>query len=518
MRYLLLLLFCLPLIVNASENTVSWGKAMKSKKNESHIILAADENNYYILKTKGRKSYLKKVNSNNHIAIDSVKIKRRINKVIHNVYNAIYFGGKIWVLSFSNEKTSRKRIFWMHELDTESMIMKSPKEIFHYYIGEKNKINKYSKDDLFYLNYNLMSSSPLGQYLFILSSNESKPFFNNGYVSMDLNVQSKLYMDNLYTNYVSKFKLPTKNFKIYQSEIDLDGSVYLLGRTHEYSQKNSISRIDTYGKNNLQIIKFNPINGHYDVVLIEDDIFLHDFKMVVDNNIHIVGMGDTDASKTVLVYQVYNSDLIIQYESADTLEDDYINGFNSSNDKKRFKYAYKKQFGHLAANYPLLNFDFINIELLDNGNLILVMEKNTIEYSTLAHYETVPFKKGELLMFCFNNKGLTWKTSVHKNQRSTIPNDPKLGAFVHADGTNIHVYYNTEGQFSEDFTTTTSKDAFIKHVIIDEKGKLISVTNKKFGGLKRLFLDKEACYEPYPGKIVFKASNEKQVVFGSFQY
>ena len=98
--------------------------------------------------------------------------------------------------------------------------------------------------------------------------------------------------------------------------------------------------------------------------------------MIVDDNIHIIGIGQTEDSRSVINYQIYNSKLINQFDFSDTLDSDFVNRLNSKNEKDLFKFGYKRSEGRKSPNIPLLNFDFIYTEVQKNGNVIMVLEKN----------------------------------------------------------------------------------------------------------------------------------------------
>jgi hypothetical protein len=529
MKFLLILSFVILNSIHAQSPEIVWGAVQKQSKNRLLNYSIANGDFYYQLFSDESEIELKKINKTTMLTLDSTTIELDRENTKHAMINFFAFGDGIWLYTRSQDYSKKIASTWLHSIEPTTLAFSPPIKVAdHYYpVNDESESYTYSTDD--YSNYifsqNLMTLnlSFLNAYCMTLSCENMTPVYGvpNIESQKERILISTIYEDNFDKKLDAKFKMPSPHFFIEQIEIDLDGSIYFLGYTSKViSNSKYLGRKMEEGED-LQIVKFNPFSGEYKVELVGDEYpYLQDYEISVDGDITLTGRNfngvlGSDKIETI----VYSNDLIKKKSFGHEIENDLADSLNTAEEIQYYKWRYKNAIGEYPPSAPLLNFEIIYSEILNNGDHVFALEKRS--YANVGSMGQYPGGEyGPIRIISISKNGtLNWTQTIKKHQLSIKKH---VGVFIHNDGENLYVWYN-ESDFLEKYANhnyieTTGKIIYktkrIRFLKINSDGEIIENSATPCDPKNPLYLEPENCCEIEPGVVIMHLSNMKREVSG----
>ncbi|NOQ76063.1 MAG: hypothetical protein GQ574_28915 [Crocinitomix sp.] len=522
MKYILILFILIPTYSLTQTSDITWGTILENKAYGKSQFLFKKNDFIYELHDIKNKKEIWKINSDNLQIVNRVEIELKWNNNEHHLIKGFVFGGRQWLFTWTHNQAKGTSTTWTHSFDISTLSISEPTHIFDYN-SPNTKTLKIVGDDyttrIFSRSMMRIETSMLGQYAMVMSC---KGLVKNLHVKnkekqQPRTFQTQLFTDSFENSEVADFKPPADNFYIEQSYIDLDGSVYMLGRSIDVALNNSnMPKISNY--HDLQLLKYDPISGDYISEKIEaDKPFYTNNKLLVDGDLHFVSLYDLpENDKTQLIYKSYNSDLINKRSFNCEVGNAHINIGSKEDLARESKYEVHGPKGKRV--FPI-EFDFVFFEKLNNGDALCILEKRSLLYAGDKNY----YLSGDLLLFCFNSDSVKWTKKIEKDQKaiSTEFEVNHLGTYAYLQNDKIHLYYN-ESPYKTEMESnsfTIKFDEFqpnhIKHIILAYDGAITEQSNFTIQGSKKpLFIEPDNCAEIAPGVIRMAASNKKERKIG----
>lgn len=528
MKLSVLLLIFTAAISFSQTKEVMWGPIQKhSSASSYYALIAADQYIYEIKKTKST-SYIKKINQENLIATDSAKLALKWDNETHEIIRGFMFAGKPHVFTKTFDNYKGITTTWIHLLNTDNLTLSEPLKIADYNTPDVKAAQLDPNDEatrIFSYNLIRIHTSLLGEHCVAISC---KDMVGNVVENDKKNEQERTLETHFFTEDFQKrqskyFKAPSNNFYIYHMAVDLDGSIYILGRTLEVDLARAMTarNQNIYAINNLQIIKYDPLSGDYINEKIElDGDFLQDVRMIVDGEIHIAGIAEDESNSSHFFYANYTSELIQKTSVKEEISQELCSQLNLKQETDLAKRTYKKTYGHEPKNLPLLNFQPILFEKLNNGDIIFGLEKKSFVLNGADYYNLY----GDIVLFCYNGATKKWVKIIEKDQKTSSAKYAGSVSFI--DGENLHILFNEgdykvemeEGYKAVDLTLQLSKPKRIRHYILNDSGEITKNSEFNLSLKNPLFLETVKCGELAPGVIVLHATNKTKKVMGLFTY
>jgi hypothetical protein len=528
MKISLIILIFIPILTHSQTKDIIWGPIQKYSSSASYSTLVATEDLIYELKKTQSTSYLKKIDQKNMIALDSAKLELKWESETHEIIRGFMFLDKPHVLTKTFDQYKGITSTWVHILNEEELKLSDPFKIADYNTPavKKTGINP-NEEATRIFSYNLIRihTSLLGEHCIAISSKDlvGNVVENDKDKQQDRILETHFFTESFQKRKLNYFTPPSNDFYFYQIALDLDGSVYMLGRTWEvdFSRTMTARNQNIYGINNLQIIKYNPVSGDYMTEKIElEGDYLQDVRMIVDGDIHVSGIAEDKNNSSNYFYAQYTPDLIRKTFVKEELSQEFVSQLNLKHEVDLAKKNYKKSYGIEPKNLPLLNFQPILFEKMNNGDIIFGIEKKSYILSGTDYY----YLYGDIVLFCYNGNIKKWVKIIEKDQK--VSSAKYAGAVTFIDGENLHVLFNEgdykiemeEGYKAVDLTVQASKPKRIRHYIFNDSGEITQNSEFNLSDKKPLFLEPSICGEVAPGSLVFQATNKTQKVLGIFKY
>lgn len=528
MKLSLILLFLISAIAYSQTKDIVWGPIQKLSPSARYYTLVATEKYIFEIKKTESLAYIKKINQENLIALDSAKLELKWDNETHEILRGFMFADKPHVMTKTFDQYKGITSTWVHTLNMEELTLSEPLKIADYNTPAVKKATVNPNDEatrIFSYNLIRIHTSLLGEHCIAISCKDlvGNVVENDKDKEQERTLETHFFTESFQKRQSKDFKAPSNNFYIYQMALDLDGSVYILGRTLEVDLSRTVTarNQNIYGINNLQIIKYDPVTGDYMTEKIESDgDYLQDVRMIVDGDIHISGIAEDESNSSNFFYAQYTPDLIQKTVVREDLSQEFISQLNLKQESDIAKRNYKKSNGNEPKNLPLLNFQPILFEKLNNGDVIFGIEKKSFLLSGADYYSFY----GDIVLFCYNGSTKKWIKIIEKDQKVTSSKYAGTVSFI--DGEDLHILFNEgdykvemeEGYKAVDLTLQLAKPKRIRHYILNDTGEITKNSEFNLSEKKPLFLEPSQCGEVATGVIVFQATNKTKKVLGLFKY
>lgn len=521
-----LFLVFIPLIPFSVETV--WSTIKIKDKDYNEDFFWSQGNYFYQIQTESNQGWVKKINRRNLLTLDSTLIDLTWDDKEHEILKTFKFESRLWVLTQTHDVYHEIATTWIHLLDTLTLKISNPIKVANYNLPYNKSAISVSLEDrterLFSSNLIRVETSFLNGYCMTMSCKDLVRVysFENRDKQQDRIIETTLYDGSFDNKIIVEFHPPSPNFFIYKAVIDLDGSVYMLGRTivQKIEQLHQIPYIEE--SKDLQIIKYNPYTGGYISELIEDDFpNFNDYNLSVDRGVTITGRSlDVLNNEYAIVGATYSKQLIKTNTYHYALNDSIGLKMNSLGDVETYNSNYNKAFGKVPDKVPLLNFDLIYSEIMDNGDLIFILESRNIAILRNGFGDLY----STLILFSLNKEGEhNWTKYIDKDQRSLI--NSEVGVYIYSDGKNLNLWYNESDRLQNLAVDPNKNYSYdernklmrIRYLRIDREGDININEKIEFSDKHPLLLETNACYEIEPGIVLLKATNSKSMAIGMFE-